>query len=201
MDAPINDPSNYENYWTPIWNHALKLKDSPLRVLIALGTFADFKDGKCWPATASIAARAQCSMSTVRRAIKVLITEGFIEVEHRSRCHGDNPTPNRSNKYWLLSPAYSHQGVNADRGGVAPATVPPVSGDSHNDNQGRNPKYLHPPLTVKAFSSNQSWEEELGESNRRHELKGGSLVSLDKALDDMLAQASLAKRTQLGEGG
>jgi DNA-binding transcriptional MocR family regulator len=199
MDAPPEDPSNYENYWTPVWNHALKLTDSQLRVLIAIGTFADFKEGRCWPAISSIAERAQCSVSTVRRAVKALVEEGFIELERRSFCSGDDPTPNRSNKYWLTSPAY--QGVNVDGGGVAAVAVPPVSGDSHNDNQGRNPKYLHPPLTVKAFSSNQSWEEELGESNRRDGLKGGSLVSLDKALDDMLARASLAKRTQLGEGG
>ena len=186
MDAPPEDPSNYENYWTPVWNHALKLKDSQLRVLIAIGTFADFKEGRCWPAVSTIAERAQCSVSTVRRAVKVLVEEGFLELERRSFCPGDDPIPNRSNKYWLVSPAY--QGVNPDGGGVAAATVPPVMHESHNDNQEQNPNYLNPPFTISDFSQNQSWREEMEESNRGKGSNGESMRSLDEVLDGVMAE-------------
>ena len=185
MDAPPEDPTNYENYWTPVWNHALKLKDGQLRVLIAIGTFADFNEGRCWPAVSTIAERAQCSVSTVRRAVKVLVEEGFLELERRSFCPGDDPIPNRSNKYWLVSPAY--QGVNPDGGGVAAATVRPVTHESHNDNQEQNPNYLNPPFTVSDFSQNQSWREEMGKSNRGKRSNRESMRSLDEVLDDVMA--------------
>lgn len=60
--------------------------------LIALASFANH-EGTCWPSREALAARIECSMSSVRRILANLVRKGFIEIIHRA---------NKSNVYRLV---------------------------------------------------------------------------------------------------
>ena len=56
------------------------------------------REGVCWPAIPTIARELKVSESTIRRALRDLVREGFLKVEERFRWnHADS-----SNKYVLL---------------------------------------------------------------------------------------------------
>lgn len=57
------------------------------------------KEGFCWPAVPTMARELKMSESTIRRALRDLVREGFLKVEERQRESGADS----SNKYWLLT--------------------------------------------------------------------------------------------------
>lgn len=57
------------------------------------------KEGFCWPAIPTMARELKVSESTIRRALRDLVQEGFLKVEERQRESGADS----SNMYWLLS--------------------------------------------------------------------------------------------------
>ena len=77
--------------------------------------------------------------------------------------------------------------------GVAAATVPPVTYESHNDNQEQNPNYLNPPFAIRDFSQNQSWQEQLGESNGGELVETDFLLSLEDVPDAVRAERPLGR--------
>ena len=57
------------------------------------------KEGFCWPAVPTIARDLKMSESTIRRALRDLVREGFLVIEERQRESGADS----SNNYRLLS--------------------------------------------------------------------------------------------------
>lgn len=56
------------------------------------------KEGFCWPAVPTMARELKMSESTIRRALRDLVQEGFLKVEERQRESGADS----SNKFTLL---------------------------------------------------------------------------------------------------
>lgn len=56
------------------------------------------KEGFCWPAVPTMARELKMSESTIRRALRDLVREGFLKVEKRQRESGADS----SNKFTLL---------------------------------------------------------------------------------------------------
>ena len=56
------------------------------------------KEGVCWPAVPTMARELKMSESTIRRALRDLVQEGFLKVEERQRESGADS----SNKFTLL---------------------------------------------------------------------------------------------------
>lgn len=56
------------------------------------------KEGFCWPAVPTMARELKVSESTIRRALRDLVQEGFLKVEERQRESGADS----SNKFTLL---------------------------------------------------------------------------------------------------
>ena len=56
------------------------------------------KEGVCWPAIPTMARELKMSESTIRRALRDLIREGFLVIEERQRENGADS----SNKYTLV---------------------------------------------------------------------------------------------------
>ncbi len=56
------------------------------------------KEGFCWPAVPTIARDLKMSESTIRRALRDLVREGFLKIEERQRESGANS----SNIYSLI---------------------------------------------------------------------------------------------------
>lgn len=56
------------------------------------------KEGFCWPAVPTMARELKMSESTIRRALRDLVREGFLKVEERQRESGADS----SNKFTLL---------------------------------------------------------------------------------------------------
>ncbi len=59
-----------------------RLRNTDIRVLCALGTFAN-RDGRCWPATTTIAEKLGVSERHVRTCLRELESSGYLETEHR----------------------------------------------------------------------------------------------------------------------
>ncbi len=57
------------------------------------------KEGFCWPAVPTMARELKISESTIRRAIRDLVREGFLIIEERQRGNGADS----SNRYMLVS--------------------------------------------------------------------------------------------------
>ena len=57
------------------------------------------KEGFCWPAIPTMARELKMSESTIRRALRDLVREGFLVIEGRLRENGADS----SNKYCLIS--------------------------------------------------------------------------------------------------
>ncbi len=58
------------------------------------------KEGVCWPAIPTMARELKMSESTIRRALRDLVREGFLVIEERHRESGGDS----SNKYILAQP-------------------------------------------------------------------------------------------------
>lgn len=56
------------------------------------------KEGFCWPSVPTMARELKMSESTIRRALRDLVQEGFLKVEERQRESGADS----SNKFTLL---------------------------------------------------------------------------------------------------
>ena len=56
------------------------------------------KEGFCWPAIPTMARELKMSESTIRRALRDLVQEGFLKVEERQRESGADS----SNKFTLV---------------------------------------------------------------------------------------------------
>lgn len=56
------------------------------------------KEGVCWPAIPTMARELKMSKSTIRRALRDLVREGFLIIEERQRESGADS----SNKFTLL---------------------------------------------------------------------------------------------------
>ena len=56
------------------------------------------KEGFCWPAVPTMARELKMSESTIRRALRDLVQEGFLKVEERQRESGADS----SNKFTLV---------------------------------------------------------------------------------------------------
>ncbi len=55
------------------------------------------KEGVCWPAVPTMARELRVSESTIRRALRELVREGFLVIEKRKRASGADS----SNRYRL----------------------------------------------------------------------------------------------------
>ena len=56
------------------------------------------REGVCWPAISTMAKELKMSESTIRRALRDLVREGFLKIEERQRESGANS----SNIYSLI---------------------------------------------------------------------------------------------------
>ena len=102
-----------------------RLRNMDLRALCALGTFAD-REGKCWPATTTLAEKLSMSDRHVRRCLRHLETCGYLRTEHR---------PGQRSIYVimrkLLDPGHIGSGVADDPGHIGSA--PPDTGGPPKD--------------------------------------------------------------------
>lgn len=55
------------------------------------------REGVCWPAISTMAKELKMSESTIRRALRDLVREGFLKIEKRQRASGADS----SNRYCL----------------------------------------------------------------------------------------------------
>ena len=78
--------------------YAPLLKTTGIAVYNVLCMHADWDSQQCWPSHPTIAREAGCSVSTVKRALRVLVREGLILKETLSRKGGGV-----HNRYTLLS--------------------------------------------------------------------------------------------------
>ena len=79
---------------TKVWEHA-PYRQTDLLILLAMADFAD-DDGKCWPNQETLAAKARCTVETIRTRTKAMIEAGHLEVLTEASSH-------RSKRY-LLTP-------------------------------------------------------------------------------------------------
>jgi hypothetical protein len=77
----------------------LRLSDGALRVLCALGVYAD-SAGRCFPSMGTLAARLSLDVRSVRRHLRALEVAGYIETEQRMRVNGQGG--NAPNEYRLI---------------------------------------------------------------------------------------------------
>lgn len=75
------------NYFDSIYSD--NLPSRAVAVYMYLHTRAN-KDGQCWPSESRIAKDLSLSKSTVKRAIKDLVSHGYISTEQRYRKTGGN---------------------------------------------------------------------------------------------------------------
>jgi hypothetical protein len=110
------------------------LGKAALRVLCALGAFAN-RQGRCWPATTTLAAELGISDRRVRVCLRKLEANGYLRTEHRP---GQRSTYTILRK--LLNPGTLASGVEPDPG-------TPASGGAEHQHPG-TPEHQHPPNGV-----------------------------------------------------
>lgn len=117
--------------------YAPLLKTTGIAVYNVLCKHADADTQQCWPSHPTIAREAGCSVSTVKRALRVLVREGLILKETISRRGGGV-----HNRYTLLSlkekedDGTSHladRGPTEAPGGVTDAPAPGGAGSAQED--------------------------------------------------------------------
>ena len=80
-------------------------------LLVTLGEYAD--DTDCaWPSQETLAGVLECSVSTIRRSLKALISWGLIDREERWVMDDDGNTHRATNVYRLYVGAQPMQGSN-----------------------------------------------------------------------------------------
>ena len=93
-----------------IFDERIGLAD--LRVLCALGSFAN-RDGKCWPATTTLAEKLRVSDRRVRACLRKLETCGYLDTKHR---------PGQRSIYFIMrgapDPGSIGSGVDDDPGSI-----------------------------------------------------------------------------------
>ncbi len=106
----------------------LSLSATEVRVLAALGTYAD-DEGWCFPHQATLAERISVTRQTISTAIKKLVDKGYVEVETRT-------APGRGkagNKYRVVLDVKREEvaDVKPRRRRVSPTSVPADVGPDH----------------------------------------------------------------------
>lgn len=108
------------------WVWGLKeLPASETLVLLALADQAN-DEGFCWPTQETIAAKARCSVRSVKRAIDVLKRAELLHIEHRNSSEG-----RKSNVYHLNVGAEFSLGIN-QRANLALGLIEPVENSDEN---------------------------------------------------------------------
>ena len=116
------------------------LGKAALRVLCALGAFAN-RQGKCWPATTTLAAELGISDRRVRVCLRELEASGYIDTE---------PRPGQRSTYSILRKSLDPGTVAS---GVEPDPGTPASGGAEHQHPG-TPEHQHPPNGVTNVTMN-----------------------------------------------
>ncbi len=118
-----------------VLDHA-PVSGSKLLVLVALANFAD-DEGVCWPAMATIAAKARISERSAQRACRDMADAGILDIEEGSGPRGANryrvvvaafrgngpDTTSSGGGAKLSPPEPASEGVTNSAGGVTPVTL------------------------------------------------------------------------------
>ena len=110
------------------------LGKAALRVLCAPGAFAN-RQGRCWPATTTLATELGISNRRVRVCLRKLEASGYLQTEHR---------PGQRSTYTILRKPLD-PGTPAS--GVEPDPGTPASGGAEHQHPG-TPEHQHPPNGV-----------------------------------------------------
>ncbi len=116
------------------------LGKAALRVLCALGAFAN-RQGRCWPATTTLAAKLGISDRRVRASLRKLEAGGYLDTDHR---------PGQRSTYSILLKPLD-PGTLAS--GVGPDPGTPASGGADAQRPG-TPEHQHPPNGVTNVTKN-----------------------------------------------
>lgn len=170
--------------WTIVQRAALvHLDPTAFRVYVALGTFAN-GSGECFPSRSTLAELCRCSVDTVDRALRSLVSDEWITKTRRKGDHG-----NASNLYTinvnveqatLFTPSRTHAATpSRTHAATLAAPVRP------EEDQGTGPKNLHPAAPAER-ARDEVWDAlsaVFGEPVTRGEraLRGKVLRSLKEA--------------------
>lgn len=108
----------------------LPLTGNKKLILMALSDFAN-DDGKCWPCIETIATKTGASVSTVKRLVKDLITDGYLHKEPQYRDNGS-----QTSNVYIVTPVQNVEGVQND-------TPPPGQNDTPPQGQNVPPLNRH----------------------------------------------------------
>ncbi len=103
----------------------LRLSNADIRVLAALSAYAD-KEGRCWPATPTLADRTGMSERHIRTSLRNLETFDYIETEKRP---GQSSMYRIPRNYTAGVPRKQAAGVEPDPGTILPEPRNPTAGD------------------------------------------------------------------------
>lgn len=145
MALRINPYRTQIGIWIPIALLESNLL-GPISKLIygRLCLFAGEK-GYCWPSIQALSAAVRVSKSSCKTALKELVREGLIEVEHRKT---EDQAENETNFYFFLDHPILHveelKGVRGtvDRGG-AESALPPLGQNLPQGGAKSDPKKIH----------------------------------------------------------
>lgn len=104
-----------------------------LLIHLALADWAG-DDGVCWPKQDNIAAKARCSVETVRTATRVMEQDGLLEIVQESRGRGS------SHRYRLLNPKSSAPNDLAQMNRATPQIEPPITPNPSPKNHQEPPR-------------------------------------------------------------
>ena len=127
-----------------------RLGNADIRVLCALAAFAD-RNGKCWPATTTLAQKLGVSDRRVRTCLRTLEGAGFLETDHR---------PGQRSVYLIVrepaDPGTSPSGVDPGTlaSGVDPDPGTSGSGGAEHSVPG-TPEHEVPPKDTRKDTNNQ----------------------------------------------
>lgn len=84
-------------------------------LLVTLGEYADDTD-RAWPSQETLASVLECSVSTIRRSLKALVSWGLIDREDRWVMDEEGNTHRATNVYWLHVGAQPQGGDDVPQG-------------------------------------------------------------------------------------
>ena len=109
----------------PEWVLLLPISATALRVYCVVRRHADAKTGECFPTRRTIATKARCSVASVDRSVKELVTNGAVTAERRKNKAGDWT----SNLYTILPTPFAQVASKE----VVPTPTDDGTGHLNND--------------------------------------------------------------------
>ena len=165
---------------TPAWLIESAISDRAVRLWAILWTYADRRSYEAWPGRRTLARQLGCSVDSIDRATRELMTVGALRVERRRRTNGSQT----SNLYTLVE---ARPGRTVAAPPSAPVRPPQPQGCGPIEQEPREPeptnargyRIVSPAATTLAGQLCAAIERSTG---KPHKVTSANLVELDRLL-------------------